>query len=100
MVVRENNIDKVPKHEQELLRYVLHDLKELNKLSPLEMEIHWQDWHDEYSPEQIDFRPDYYGTYTLRFKDSDEFIGLEMDLEELNRSFCLLIEYLEHVRTR
>lgn len=101
MVIRETNIDKVPEKEQHLLWGILvYDLKDLNKLSSSEMEIHWQDWHNECSPERTEPCPDFYGYYTLRFKNSDKVIGVEMTLDELNISICLLIEYLQHVRTR
>lgn len=93
MVVRKNNINKVPEHEQELLGALLRDLADINSYSSSELEIHWQDWHND-----SDY-PDFYGTYTLRFKNSDEIVGIEMTIDELDTNMCTLINYLEHVRT-
>ena len=47
------NYDIVPEKEQGLLLALLNDI-DGNDVMPRELEIHWQDWHDEYSPERTD----------------------------------------------
>lgn len=91
MVIRKDNIDKVPEHEQELLEALLRDLDEINSYGYRELEVHWQDWHTD--SEEC---PDFYGTYTLRVKNSFETVGVEMTLDELNTNMCTLINYLEY----
>lgn len=96
MVVRENNIDKVPENEQGLLRALLKDLANINSYGKLELDIHWQDWHNEYSSERTDPCPDFYGAYTLRVRNSFETVGIGMTLDELDTNMCTLINYLEY----
>lgn len=86
MIIKENNIDKVLKHEQVLLRALLRDLADINSYGKPELEIHWNE----------DESTDIYGIYTLRFKNSDRIVGIEMTLNELDTNICTLIDYLEY----
>lgn len=86
MIVRENNIDKVPEKEQGLLGALLRDLADINSYGKPELEIHWNE----------DESTDIYGIYTLRFKNSDRTVGIEMTINELDVNICTLIDYLEY----
>lgn len=85
MVLDNINICKLPVKEQERVLNLLNDLKELNALTKYDVQLSWQDWHND-SPEY----PDYYGTY--RLKCNGETLGLEMDLSEVDNAICVLID--------
>ena len=94
------NYDIVPEKEQGLLLALLNDIGE-NDVMPRELEIHWQDWHDEYSPERTDPCPDYYGTYGMKWAGCDEWINHELTLDELDNHICTLylaFEQLENLK--
>lgn len=95
MKVTFDNIDNIPIHsrERKLLKSLLIDLKDINKHSKTILSIHWQDYHNEYSAERTDPCPDFYGTYTIRPENRDH-IGIEMDINELDTSMCLLYNYI------
>lgn len=96
MKVTEENIKDIPTisdSEKSILRTLLLDLEH----SKLDLELHYQDWHDEYSPERTDSCPDYYGTFTIRRVDNGESIGVEMDLKELDGTMCFLVELMEYL---
>ena len=71
-VTRENF--KCIENNQSLLESLLIDLEELNQLledkdeSYRKLYIDYQDYHNEYAPEQTDPCPDYYGLFSLRFE--------------------------------
>lgn len=71
------------------LNALLHDVAEIT-LNGNHLEIHYQDWHDEYSPERTDPCPDYYGMYRLRWSDQNENITDPMTLIELDDHICTL----------
>lgn len=97
MKVEETNIKDIPisGNERGLLKVLLSDLEEINNKIPEKLYIDWQEFHNEWSPERTDPCPDYYGYYTLRLeKDPYENIGVEMTLDDLDSSLCLLIEFV------
>lgn len=100
MKIEPTNIKNIPvsKREQELLLQLLLDLEEVNNKISNRMFIDWQDYHNEWSPERTDPCPDYYGYYTFRLEKDPygEIIGVEMTLDDLDSSLCLLIEFLEY----
>lgn len=59
------NLD-VPELTKELLYSDLEDVEEINEITGEKFFIHYQDWHDEYSPERTDPCPDYYGYFSIR----------------------------------
>ena len=58
--------------------------------------IIWIDEHTEYSPERIDPCPDYYGMYSVGIEGTNDTIGVEMDIDTLDTSLCLLCGYVEN----
>lgn len=99
MKITKENIKDLPISEsnKEKLGAILKDIEEINNVggwfnSPLY--IDWQDYHNEYSPERTDPCPDYYGYYTFRIDNSNyhDHLGLEMDLDELDNSVCLIFD--------
>ena len=81
-----------------LLYSLLIDLAELNeliekyKIDNKQLYIDYQDYHDSYSAERTDPCPDYYGMY--RVWRGDDFIGVEMDLDTLDSTLCLLYNFV------
>lgn len=69
MKITNNNLNKVPKREQILLKSLLEEINELNTITKDVYSIHWQDYHNEYSPERVDPCPDFYGGYEIRKND-------------------------------
>lgn len=95
MKITEETICKIPEKEQGLIKALLIDLEEINHNLPLrskELYLDWIDEHTEYSPERVDPCPDYYGMYRV-MRDS-EMLGIEMTLDELDTTLCLLHNYI------
>ena len=97
MKVTFENIPNLPisDHDKDLLEVLLEDLEEINHNLPLKSKnlfIDWIDVHTEYSPERTDPCPDYYGMYRI-FR-GKEFLGVEMTLQELDTSMCLLYNFI------
>lgn len=89
--------------EKNLLNALLKDIEGLNKVLERngkrdKVYIDWQDYHDDYSPERTDPCPDYYGYYRLCFEGClpNDF-GVEMDIYELDRTICAVLEFAEIV---
>ena len=94
MKITELTLCKVPRVEQRLLAALLNDVEEINNNSTKSLYIDWQDYHNEYSPERIEPCPDFYGYYTLRNNFSNEKIGVEMTIGDLDMVLCTLYEYI------
>ena len=97
MKVTKESINDLPVtiREKRLLNALLIDLKDINKFCP-GIYIEYIDKHTEYSPEWTDPCPDYYGMYQLRHDKYDgEIIGIEMDIDLLDTSLCLLNNFVE-----
>ena len=97
MKITEENISSLPisDHEKGLLKALLIDLDEINHNLPLkskELYLDWIEEHTEYSPEWTDPCPDFYGMY--RVWRGKELLGVEMTLDELDTSLCLLHNFV------
>lgn len=99
MRITRENIDFIPVSDREkrLLKALLDDIDDINelKIQP-EIYITWIDEHTEYSPERVESCPDYYGMYSIRMEGRDDTVGVEMDIDTLDISLCLLCEYIEN----
>jgi hypothetical protein len=93
MIVKEENINKLPEKEQGLVKALLIDIAEINNHTHSNLKLDWIDEHTEWSPERTDPCPDYYGMYRV-VKDNGEYIGVEMTLDDLDIALCLLHNYL------
>ena len=95
MKVTSETLNNIPKKERDLMKALLVDLDEINHFSKKELFIDWQDFHNEFSPEWTDPCPDYYGYYTIRdIQHPYEILGIEMTLDDLDSSLCLLYNYI------
>ncbi len=97
MKITKDNIEDLPIKDGNklLLKALLKDVDEINNKSKKKIYIDWQDWHNEYSPERVDPCPDFYGFYTIRRESDDDLIGVEMTIDTLDYSLCMLCDYLE-----
>lgn len=95
MIVNFSNLDKLPNRDGNVMRELLLELQQINKLSHhTVLQICYQDWHDKYSPERTDPCPDYYGRYHITDINGNR-IGEPMELEDLDYAICLLLEFCE-----
>ena len=94
MKITLDNLYKIPEKERHIVRNLKCDVDEINykDKSKAPIYIDWQDYHDEYSPERTDPCPDYYGYYTI--KRNGDNLGIEMTLDDLDMSLCLLYSYV------
>ena len=92
MRIIKENICELPESEQKLIENLLEDLDEINLYGGKYLDLNWQDYHNEYSPERVDPCPDYYGYYTLT--NYGEIVGVEMDLDTLDTVLCTLYSYI------
>ena len=92
MIITEETIYNIPENEQGLVVVLLNDIAEINDHTHSNLKLEWIDEHTEYSPERTDPCPDYYGMYRV-WKDNDH-IGVEMTLDDLDMTLCLLHNYL------
>lgn len=97
MIITEKNIESLPisDYEKGLLKSLLQDLEEMNHNLPLrskELYLDWIENHTEYSPERTDPCPDFYGMY--RVIRNGDVLGVEMTLDELDTSLCLLHNFI------
>lgn len=95
MKITNETIKEVPKNEQKLLKALLQDVEEINKIAKNPIEITYQDWHNEYSPERVDPCPDYYGYY--RIVVNNEPIGEEMTINGLDNALMIINETLNYL---
>ena len=92
MIITEESIYNIPENEQGLVVALLNDIAEINDHTHSNLELEWIDKHTEWSPERTDPCPDYYGMY--RIKRGNEYLGVEMTLDDLDIALCLLYNYL------
>ena len=95
MQVTKENLNLLPEKERNFVEDILdYELEEINSFNKGIFTLHWQDYHDEYSPERTDPCPDYYGYYTLRFERVlYETVGSQMTIDELDNALCMLYCY-------
>lgn len=92
----------IPKKDRNRVHALYCDLLEINNIVEDHVDVnkylslHYQDWHDEYSPERTDPCPDYYGTYTLLDRLGEK-VGINMNVDELDTVLCSLLEFIEHL---
>lgn len=96
MKITKDNYKVVPQSEEALLLALLEEL-ESNDVLPHDIEIHWQSWHDEYSPERVDPCPDFYGTYAIKWEGSPEYIARYMSVDDLDDHLCTLFSAFEQL---
>ena len=92
MKITKETICKIPEKEQGLVKALLVDLEEINQSTNKELYLDWIDTHTEYSPERTDPCPDFYGMY--RVIRNGDVLGVEMTLDELDISLCLLHNFI------
>lgn len=92
MILNYDNLNLIPEKDISLVKSLL-DIKNKYNNTQYSFDIYFQDYHDEYSPERTDPCPDYYGCYRL-IKNND-FVGLEMTLEELDNAICILSDFID-----
>ena len=100
MKITSENIESlsISDHEKGLLKALLIDIKEFNSLAPHPIYIDWQDYHNEYSAERTDPCPDYFGSYRIYSPDCKDFIGIEMNVDDLDISLCILHNYITYFK--
>ncbi len=92
MIVTRENLNIIPENEQNLIESLLNTIDEYNGYG-FNLNIYYQDYHDEYSPERTEPCPDYYGCYRLFYNDT--MIGVEMTADELDSSICLITDLFD-----
>ena len=105
MKITEQIIDflDVPDNEKKKLFALLKDLKDINAMivndldREYHLEIQYQNWHDDYSPERTDPCPDYYGYYFLIEDVTMESMGVPMNIKELDETMCAIMNLLEAI---
>ena len=94
-------LDLLPDNERQLVISLLDEIKEINKEVNnhrnyfYHLEVDWQDYHNEYSPERVDPCPDYYGYYSLI--EGKKVIGDKMTIEELDNAIFIIKEFIESI---
>ena len=99
MILTEDKIDTllISDYDKGLLKALLNDLEEINhnlSLHSPNLELEWIDEHTEYSPERTDPCPDFYGMFQLINSETGDSLGVEMTIEDLDISLCLLYNYI------
>lgn len=95
MKITKENIDKLPEKDRDLVKALLIDVEEINQYTNDRIYLNWIDTHTEYSPEWVEPCPDFYGMYNIyRNSNPHEMIGVEMTLEDLDTTLCLLHNYV------
>ena len=100
MKITSENIESLPisDYEKGLLKALLIDIEEFNSLAPHPIYIDYIDYHTEYSPERTDPCPDYFGFYRIYSPDCEDFLGIEMNVDDLDISLCLLHNYITYFK--
>ena len=96
MRIDEKNIKKlsISDYEKGLLHSLLKDLEDINHKGDKVLYINYIDQHTEYSPEWTDPCPDFYGMFQLINSETGDSLGVEMTIEDLDISLCLLYNYI------
>ena len=67
----------------------------LEKINPdRKIYIDYETEHTEYSPEWTDPCPDFYGMFQIINSKTRDSLGVEMTIEDLDTSLCLLYNYI------
>ena len=95
MQVTKENLNLLPEKERDYVKNLLdYDLQEINSFNKGVFTIHWQEYHDEYSPERTDPCPDFYGMYYIR-KDNNRVMYLPVTFQEINEYLFFLWSILK-----
>lgn len=88
------------KFDNAILQSLLIDVNSLNNilvnlgLGFNTFHIEYEDQHTEYSPERTDPCPDFYGEFFLVFDKTNETIGEEMFLSDLDNTIMILSDFI------
>ena len=98
---KENYKEYIPEDEQDYVLQLLKDVENINEdlaicdMQNRQLVIDFNEKHTEYSVERTDPCPDYYGTYSLRFKYlPEESLCLEMNIGELDTVICAISSFI------
>lgn len=92
------------KFKNAILQSLLIDVNSLNNilinlgLESNTFHIEYEDQHTEYSPERTDPCPDFFGCFFLVFDKTNETIGEEMFLNELDNTIMILSDFIMNYR--
>ena len=102
MIISRENISSIDASDKDksLVRALMSDLEECNSLAEHlgskfpKICMTWQEWHNEYSPENLE-APDYYGCFRICVCSGDNIvpISIELALDELDTNMCTLVGY-------
>ena len=96
MQITKENLNLLPEKERVYVNNLLdYDLQEINSFNKGIFTLHWQDYHDEYSPERTDPCPDFYGMYDIR-KDGKRVMYIPVTLVEVDEYLFFLLEVLKN----
>ena len=99
MKITKENLKRLNVEDVKLLSSLLDTIDEINLMFPIaSFYIEYQDWHGdypEYSIERTDPCPDYFGYYRLRVSNTDEMIGTEMTINQLDDAICILWDIVD-----
>ena len=96
MQITKENLNLLPEKERVYVNNLLdYDLQEINYFNKGIFTLHWQDYHDEYSPERTDPCPDFYGMYDIR-KDGKRVMYIPVTLVEVDEYLFFLLEVLKN----
>lgn len=95
MQVTKENLNLLPEKERDYVKNLLnYNLEEINSFHKGVFTLHWQDYHDEYSPERTDPCPDFYGMYYIR-KNNNRVMYLPVAFQEINEYLFFLWSILK-----
>ena len=95
MQITKENLNLIPKEERNFVEDTLdYELEEINSFNKGIFTLHWQDYHDEYSPERTDPCPDFYGMYYIR-KNNNRVMYVPVTLQEVDEYLFFLWSILK-----
>lgn len=95
MQVTKENLNLLPEKERNFVEDILdYELEEINSFNKGVFTLHWQEYHDEYSPERTDPCPDFYGMYYIR-KNNNRVMYLPVTLQEVDEYLFFLWSILK-----
>ena len=95
MQITKENLNSLPEKERNYVKNLLdYDLEEINSFHKGVFTLHWQDYHDEYSPERTDPCPDFYGMYYIR-KNNNRVMYVPVTLQEIDEYLFFLWSILK-----
>ena len=87
-------LEKISENDRNILLELLDDINDINKYITNELYIDIQHTHDDYSAERTEPCLDYYGFYSLRFKNKPtERVGWFMNIGELDNAVYIISDF-------